>query len=91
MEQILLKILDVSLSVGISFFIIYFFTRKLNEKDKYIQDLIEEFHQIAVAFTSTQQKMINKLDNIDSSLKELREDIETISEKILIIEQNTKK
>lgn len=90
MEQILLKIIDISLSVGISWFIIYFFIRKLNEKDKYIRDLIDEFHQIATSFTATQQKMINKLENITSSLKEVKEDVKEISEKILIVEQNIK-
>ena len=90
MENILLKFLDISLALGISVYVIKLFTAKLNDRDNYIKQLVSNFLETTRKFISSQEQMIGQLEEMNTTMQELKEEIKTMSDKLIEIEQNTK-
>ena len=90
MENILLKFLDISLALGISIYVIKLFTAKLNDWDNYIKQLVANFLETTKKFIKSQEQMIGQLDDMNTTMQELKEEIKTMSDKLFEIEQNTK-
>ena len=90
MENIFLRILDFSLSVGVSFFMLYFFMKKLNERDKFVRDLIEEMHTITEKFNISQERIVQKLQGLSETQEDIQRDINAIKNKIEVLNEKMK-
>lgn len=78
--------MDVSLALGVSIYVIKLFTKKLDERDNYIKNLVDNFLRTTQKFVTSQEQMVSQLESLNMTMKELQEDLDKISEKLTKIE-----